>query len=78
MANKKYHYYVLVFTNDGPKYVTGILPHHMAEYDKTKKPLELAREVAEDIYTGLCLNFINANLVRSRFRMVQSWTVLIF
>lgn len=30
MAGKKYHYYALVMTNEGPKYVTNILPHHPA------------------------------------------------
>ena len=69
MANKKYHYYVLVMTNEGPKYVTKILPNHYAKWDQNEKPLEMSASYAEDIYTGLCLNFFTAVLVKSRFEI---------
>lgn len=69
MANKKYHYYVLVMTEEGPKYVTSILPHHMAEWKTEDKPLEMSASYAEDVYTGLCLNFFTAVLVKSRFEI---------
>ena len=67
--NKKYHYYVMVFTDNGPKYVTSILPHHMAEWKTEDKPLEMSASWAEDVYTGLCLNFFTAVLVKSRFEI---------
>lgn len=70
MANtKKWHYYVLVFTEEGPKYVTNILPHHTAEFKADKKPMEMSAGYAEDVYTGLCLNFFNATLIKSRFEI---------
>ena len=69
MAKKKWHYYVLVFTEEGPKYVTSIHTHHMAHFDATEKPLDMSAEWAEDIYKGLCLNFFNATLVKSLFEI---------
>ena len=69
MASKKYHYYVLVMTDEGPKYVTDILPHHVAEWNVKDKPLEMSASYAEDVYTGLCLNFFTAVLVKSRFEI---------
>ena len=67
--NKKYHYYVLVMTEEGPKYVTSILPHHMAEWKTEDKPLEMSASYAEDVYIGLCLNLFTAVLVKSRFEI---------
>ena len=70
MANtKKYHYYVLVFTNEGPKYVTGIGDHHTAYWKAEDKPLEMSASWAEDVYVGLCLNFFTAVLIKSRFEI---------
>ena len=70
MANtKKYHYYVMVFTEEGPKYVTGIGEHHTAEWNMLEKPLEMSSSFAEDVYTGLCWNFHTAILVKSRFEI---------
>lgn len=71
MANKKYHYYVLVFTDEGPKYVTSILPHNYAEWKTEDKPLEMSASWAEDVYTGLCLNFFTAVLIKSRFEITN-------
>lgn len=69
MASKKYHYYVLVMSNEGPVYVTNIRPHHWCEWNKDEKPLEMSASYAEDVYTGLCLNFNQAVLVKSRFEI---------
>ena len=69
MANKKYHYYVLVFTENGPKYVTGIGDHHTAYWKTEDKPLEMSSSWAEDVYRGLCLNFFTATLVKSLFEI---------
>lgn len=68
-SGKKYHYYVMVFTPEGPKYVTNILPGHMAEWKTEDKPLEMSASYAEDVYTGLCLNFFTAVLIKSRFEV---------
>lgn len=56
MAQKN-HYYVLVFTSEGPVFVTNILPNRFAEYDKLEKPMELSKSVATDVANGLTLNF---------------------
>ena len=70
MANtKKYHYYVMVFTNEGPKYVTGMGDHHTAYWKTEDKPLEMSASWGEDVYRGLCLNFFNAILVKSLFEI---------
>lgn len=66
---KKYHYYVLVFTSEGPKYVTGIGEHHTAYWNADDKPYEMSASYAEDVYTGLCLNWFNAVLIKSRFEI---------
>lgn len=69
MSKTKYHYYVLVFSETGPAYVTKILPNHYAKWDKDQKPLEMSSSYAQDVYTGLCMNFHNAVLIRSLFEI---------
>lgn len=68
-TKQRYWYYVLVFTNSGPKYVTEILPQKTARWDELGKPMEFSKELAEDLYTGLCLNFHTAIMVKSRFEI---------
>ena len=63
MAKKKNYYYVMVLTEEGPKYVTSIGDHHTAHWDMLEKPMEFSKEWAEDITRGLLLNFINAVMV---------------
>ena len=70
-SKKKYYYYVLVFTNEGPKYVTEILPNHWCKWNENDAPLEMSASYAEDVYTGLCLNFNTAVLVKSRFEITH-------
>ena len=66
MAKKKNYYYVLVFTNGGPVYVTSINSEHKyAHWDKDKAPLCFDRGRAEDLVFGLNLNFNSAVLVVS-------------
>lgn len=66
MANK-YHYYVLVFSNEGPVYVTSIdSKNKYAHWDKYKEPLEFTASYAEDLVMGLMLNFNNAVMIKSR------------
>ena len=69
MAGKKNWYYILVMTNDGPVFVTEILPNKYAKWDKLGKPLELRKERAEDIVLGLNLNFNLAFMVCSKFEI---------
>ena len=64
MAKKKNHYYVLVFTNEGPVYVTDVdYSTKTASWDKLEKPLEMTKTAAEDLCFGLCCNFHNAVVV---------------
>ena len=69
MANK-YHYYVLVFSNSGPVYVTSIdNKNQYAHWDKDKEPLEFSSSYAEDLAMGLCLNFNSAVVIKSRIEI---------
>lgn len=63
---KKYHYYILVFSETGAVYVTSIdKSNKYAHWDKDKAPQEYPASVAEDLVFGLNCNFINAVLVKS-------------
>lgn len=63
---KKYHYYVLVFSESGPVYVTSIeREHKVAHWDKDKKPLEFSSMTGEDLVLGLTANFHSVVLVKS-------------
>lgn len=83
MAKKKYHYYVLVMTTDGPKFVTKVnYGDKTAEYDKLEKPLEFSsKEWAEDVVLGLNLNFNTAYLVCQKWEiehqpyMYEKWNI---
>jgi hypothetical protein len=65
MAKSKYHYYVLVFTNSGPVYVTSIPERNFAKWDRNEKPDEFSKSMAEDIAMGLNLNGYSAQMVCS-------------
>lgn len=66
MAKKKYYYYVLVFSNSGPVYVTSIdRSNKYAHWDKSKAPLELGASYAEDLAMGLNMNFNSSVVVKS-------------
>lgn len=67
MAKTKNHYYVLVFTNGGPVYVTDVdYSNKTARWDKLEKPLEFTKSSAEDLCFGLCCNFTYAVVVQHR------------
>ena len=67
---KKLHYYVLVISDEGPKFVTKVnYGDHTAEWDYTQKPLELDKLWAEDIVLGLTLNMHQAYLI------CQNWEI---
>ena len=60
MASKKNYWYVIVMTDDGPKFVTGLGDHHTAYWDENEKPYELSETWAKDIAKGLLLNWFTA------------------
>lgn len=64
MAKKKNHYYVLVFTNGGPVYVTDVdYSNKTARWNKLEQPLEFSKSSAEDLCFGLRCNFTSAVVV---------------
>lgn len=67
MATKKQTtwYYVVVFTQAGPKYVTGIGEHKTAYWDELGVPKEFSKEWARDLTSGLLVNGYNAQTVMS-------------
>ena len=71
MANKKSHNYILVLTNEGPKFVTKLNYSNgrTAEWDKLEKPLELDANIASDVTLGLNLNGHNAYRVSQPFEI---------
>jgi len=72
MANsKKKWYYVLVFTNNGPKYLTGFGEHNMAYWDEEKKPLALTKSYAESVVYGLSLNLFQSVVATSLYELEQ-------
>ena len=70
MAKSEYHYYVLVFSSDGPVYVTSIdNANKYAHWDKDKEPLEFSASYAEDLVMGLNCNFNSAVLIKSQIEI---------
>ena len=68
---KKNHYYVLVCTNHGPVFVTGIQSRSYAEWDKLKAPMECPKWQAEEIAYGLNLNGYTAVMAVYPFEMTH-------
>ena len=63
-TSKKNHYYVLVFTDDGPVYVTSVqYADKTARWDKDKAPMEFSKSEAESLVFGLRCNWYNAVVV---------------
>lgn len=56
MAKKSNWWYVLVLTNYGAVFVTGIPGHNTAQWEKNKKPREFSKEYAQQMAIGLCAN----------------------
>lgn len=70
MAKKKtYHYYVLVFTNCGPVYVTKLGEGKTAYWNSAEKPYELGMYRAEEVCMGLNLNFYTSVVVKMPFEL---------
>lgn len=69
-TKKKNHYYVLVMTAAGPKFVTKVnYGDKTAEWNYEEKPLELDKFWAEDLVLGLNLNWNTAYLI------CQKWEI---
>lgn len=65
MAKKSY-YYVLVFTDNGPVYVTAVNNFERVSYwNKEEKPMSMSQSFAEDIAMGLNLNYHSCVVVKS-------------
>lgn len=63
-TKKKNHYYVLVFTDNGPVYVTSVnYADRSARWDKDKAPKEFDKSGAEDLVFGLRCNWHQAVVV---------------
>ena len=69
-TNKKHFYYVLVFTNGGPVYVTSVnYSNKTAHWNKDEKPLEMTKSNAQDLSFGLNCNFIQAVVVEQFYEL---------
>ena len=67
---KKNHYYVLVFTNEGPVYVTSVNnAERVSHWEKDKAPMEFSKSYAEDLVAGLCWNGHTSALVTYPFEI---------
>ena len=73
MAKKKNHYYVLVLTTEGPKFVTKVNNFtHYAEYNELEKPKEFdTKSYADDVSFGLTVNFITAYTITTPYEITS-------
>ena len=70
MSKRKNFYYVLVLTNEGPTFVTGIPERNYAEFDKLKKPMVIGtKSYADEISMGLTCNFITAYTITLNYEL---------
>lgn len=68
MAKKTNHIYVLVMTDEGPKFVTSY-EGKTAHWDKAEKPIELSKSMAESMTIGLAWNGHSAFVVSQPFEI---------
>lgn len=74
MAKSKNFYYVLVFTEQGPVYVTSVdNASRLAFWEKDKPPRTFPKYYAEDLIIGLNLNYNNAVVVASKWELTQPY-----
>ena len=65
MAKKSY-YYVLVFSDEGPVYVTKVdNAKRISYWDKDEQPMSMSQSFAEDLAMGLNLNCNSCVVVKS-------------
>lgn len=70
MADKRVnHYYVLVMSHQGPKFVTKIGIRNTAYWDDKEKPMELTKNYAEGVAIGLTWNGNTAFVVVSKYEI---------
>lgn len=74
MANQKNYYYVLVFTDEGPVYVTSVNnATNYARWDREEEPKAISKSYAEDVVFGLRCNGYRAVLVTTKYEEVQPY-----
>lgn len=74
MAKTKNYYYVLVFTDEGPVYLTSANnSSRYACWDKEEEPLALSKSYAEDVVFGLRCNGYRAVLVATKYEECQPY-----
>jgi hypothetical protein len=74
MANKKNFHYVLVFTDEGPVYVTSVNnATQYAKWDKNEAPKDFPKYYAEELVLGLNLNYHHAVLVTTKYEVQQPY-----
>lgn len=67
-SKTKNRYYVLVFTSEGPKYVTSVeYGSKTARWDELEKPLCFEKMWAENLCIGLIANLYLAQVVVSKW-----------
>lgn len=74
MASKKPQtkwWYILVMTNEGPKFVTDIGSDRTAKWEKDKPPYEMSEKWAMDVAAGLTWNGATAFAVCSKFAITH-------
>lgn len=70
MAKKKSYYYVLVFTEEGPCYVTSVdYSSKTAFWNVSEKPLSMDKASAEDLAFCLSVNFHSAVMVTVSYEL---------
>ena len=69
-TKKKYYYYVLVFTNEGPVYVTGIETEgKWAHWNKSETPKEFSEIYATELALGLAVNGHSVVSIKSLYQI---------
>ena len=69
-TKKKIHYYVLVISNEGPKFVTSVNNcDRTAEWNYKDKPMEFDKYWAEDLALGLAVNGHMAYTVAQKWEL---------
>ena len=64
-------HYVLVITDNGPIFVTGVGEHKTAYWNKDEKPKDFSSRYADDMAFGLTLNGYLAYHVVNHFELDQ-------
>ena len=69
-TKKKYYHYVLVFTNEGPVYVTSIENgQKWAHWDKDETPMEFSDTYATELALGLTVNGHSSVAIKSKYQI---------